>query len=139
MVFDLLGDDAKSIMQKRDMMVWDRKRKRYVKHLGVDITRRKQVRNEAGQRITKKAKAKPGDLYGKWKSLSKKSIQTHGEEGEHLKSKQIGFRKYVHNEKTKEEKQRDELRSLEQIRKRRNEEAKKKARLRKRLARKKRF
>lgn len=62
MTLDLLGDDQESIQAKRNVMKWDRRKKKFVMApLGLDINSKK-VKNEAGKKVTKKKEEKRGEL-----------------------------------------------------------------------------
>ncbi|ESO09857.1 hypothetical protein HELRODRAFT_190306 [Helobdella robusta] len=69
MVLDLVGDDNEEMKKRKNIMVWDRKKKKFVKG-GENKTRK--TKNEAGAVISGR-NTKKNELYKTW--LEKKKIK----------------------------------------------------------------
>ncbi|KAM4635601.1 ATP-dependent RNA helicase DDX54 [Polymixia lowei] len=66
-VLDLMGDEGDRLNQHKQMMKWDRKRKRFVMETGKE-DHKKKIRTESGQLISNKKKK---NFYEEWKKKYK--------------------------------------------------------------------
>jgi hypothetical protein len=77
-VLDLGGDERNTLKKASQVLIWDKKKKKYVrKHLsdGQHVKNNKII-NESGAMVSKDHKP---ELYKKWKATTKKRIQSVGE------------------------------------------------------------
>jgi hypothetical protein len=62
LAMDIYGDDGSALQQKKTVIQWDKKKKKFVKVSGIDAKKRK-LSNESGKSISMKDKAKLGKMY----------------------------------------------------------------------------
>ncbi|MEQ2259956.1 ATP-dependent RNA helicase ddx54 [Xenotaenia resolanae] len=77
-VLDLMGDEGNQLNQHKQIMKWDRKRKRFVKESGKD-EQKKKIRTESGQIVNNK---KRKNFYEEWKKKYKVDDAGSGSDGE---------------------------------------------------------
>nr|XP_046231646.1 ATP-dependent RNA helicase DDX54 [Scatophagus argus] len=77
-LLDLMGDEGDRLNQHKNMMKWDRKRKRFVRETGKDEQKKKKIRTDGGQVINNKTNRK--NFYEEWKK--KYRIDDAGSDGE---------------------------------------------------------
>ncbi|KAJ0057117.1 hypothetical protein NL108_002034, partial [Boleophthalmus pectinirostris] len=65
-LLDLMGDEGDKLNQHKNMMKWDRKRKRFIRDTGKED--KKKIKTESGQVISKKSKK---NFYEEWKKKYK--------------------------------------------------------------------
>lgn len=78
-VLDLMGDEGDRLNQHKNMMKWDRKRKRFVKEAGKE-DQKKKLRLDGGQVIDNKKNKK--NFYEEWKKRYKIDDGGSGSDGE---------------------------------------------------------
>ncbi|XP_042365050.1 ATP-dependent RNA helicase DDX54 [Plectropomus leopardus] len=78
-VLDLMGDEGDKLNQHKNMMKWDRKRKRFVKEAGKE-DQKKKIRLDGGQVISNKKNKK--NFYEEWKKKYKVDDGGSGSDGE---------------------------------------------------------
>ncbi|XP_051522411.1 ATP-dependent RNA helicase DDX54-like [Myxocyprinus asiaticus] len=66
-VLDLMGDESNTLNQHKNMMKWDRKRKRFVRDMGKE-EKNKKIKTESGQVVSRKKKK---NFYEEWKKKYK--------------------------------------------------------------------
>uniref|UniRef100_A0A4X2K1T3 ATP-dependent RNA helicase DDX54 n=1 Tax=Vombatus ursinus TaxID=29139 RepID=A0A4X2K1T3_VOMUR len=76
-VLDLMGDEAHNLTKGRQLLKWDRKKKRFVGNTGQED--KKKIKTESGRYISSSYKR---DLYQKWKQKHKIGARDSEEEGE---------------------------------------------------------
>ncbi|XP_020833758.1 ATP-dependent RNA helicase DDX54 [Phascolarctos cinereus] len=76
-VLDLMGDEAHNLTKGRQLLKWDRKKKRFVGNTGQED--KKKIKTESGRYISSSYKR---DLYQKWKQKHKIGDHDSEEEGE---------------------------------------------------------
>lgn len=119
-LFELMPDDAESITNRKKIVRWDKKHGRYVRGSVGELKDNKNIRNESGQLIEGKSKLKRGELYAKWRKTHKKNEQSIGEDvqekndyrrGRRGRERQGGKEKKADGRREKEEvKTRDQIR-----------------------------
>nr|XP_015221580.1 PREDICTED: ATP-dependent RNA helicase DDX54 [Lepisosteus oculatus] len=77
-VLDLMGDEGDKMSQHKNMLKWDRKKKRFVRETGKE-DQKKKVRTESGQLISSSYKK---NLYEQWKKKYKMEDGASDSEGE---------------------------------------------------------
>ncbi|MED6231495.1 ATP-dependent RNA helicase ddx54 [Ataeniobius toweri] len=77
-VLDLMGDEGNQLNQHKQIMKWDRKRKRFVKESGKE-EQKKKIRTESGQIVNNK---KRKNFYEEWKKKYKVDDAGSGSDGE---------------------------------------------------------
>ncbi|XP_030624214.1 ATP-dependent RNA helicase DDX54 [Chanos chanos] len=123
-VLDLMGDEQDTLNQHRNIMKWDRKRKRFVRDTGKD-DKKKKIKTESGQVVTGKKTKK--NLYEQWKKKYKVDEASdsdgdtgHGGQGRRAGgSGRRGMRRGEQTQKRSGSQVRSELKSREQILKQR--------------------
>eukprot|EP01125_Pyxidicula_operculata_P017738 TRINITY_DN624_c0_g2_i1.p1 TRINITY_DN624_c0_g2~~TRINITY_DN624_c0_g2_i1.p1 ORF type:complete len:957 (-),score=341.90 TRINITY_DN624_c0_g2_i1:109-2583(-) len=133
-VLDLTPDDSKSIFKKKTVMQWDKKKRNYVQVTGGVDKNSKIIKNESGKLIKLDDK-KLGTVYKEWSQKTKQTLGRSGEdEGDTSKmlyDRDKQRRRFRHHKNSKEEASmistggRNELKSVDQIRKSRREQQKK--------------
>ncbi|XP_044030457.1 ATP-dependent RNA helicase DDX54 [Siniperca chuatsi] len=78
-VLDLMGDQGDRLNQHKNMMKWDRKRKRFVRETGKE-DQKKKIKTDGGQVITNKKNRK--NFYEEWKKKYKVDDGGCGSDGE---------------------------------------------------------
>lgn len=78
-VLDLMGDEGERLNQHKNMMKWDRKRKRFVRDTGKE-DKRKKIRTDGGQVIDNKKNRR--NFYEEWKKKYKVDDAGSGSDGE---------------------------------------------------------
>ncbi|XP_076613356.1 ATP-dependent RNA helicase DDX54 [Chaetodon auriga] len=78
-VLDLMGDEGERLNQHKNMMKWDRKRKRFVKETGKE-DQKKKIRTDGGQVIENKKNKK--NFYEEWKKKYRVDDAGSGSDGE---------------------------------------------------------
>jgi len=79
MILDLNPDDDRSIFRKKSVMTWDKKKRNYVQHQDTEAGKKElKVRNESGQLVIVGDKDR-GKLYKQWSAKTHKSIPAAGE------------------------------------------------------------
>lgn len=134
---DLVADDEDQLKRQKHQMVWDRKRKKYIRadQLFGDDKKSKKIKTESGAYIS--ASYQSG-LFEKWKSQSKFEQKTSDDETENVNLESPGSKggkpnlKRLHQKLTKLQpsKARRELKNPEEIMKERNIKEKREAILR---------
>jgi hypothetical protein len=101
MIMDVAGDDHSSVIKKKSMMKWDKKKKKFVKVFEGEKQGNalKKVRNEAGV-LVKKRREGELSMYQQWQARTKKRVPAAGEveegtEGESV-ARTLGFQRYRH-------------------------------------------
>ncbi|KAM9338089.1 ATP-dependent RNA helicase DDX54 [Symphorus nematophorus] len=80
-VLDLMGDEGDRLNQHKNMMKWDRKRKRFVRETGKDEQqKKKKIRTDGGQVIQNKKNRK--NFYEEWKKKYRIDDAGSGSDGE---------------------------------------------------------
>lgn len=64
-VLDLMGDEGDRLNQHKNIMKWDRKRKRFVRETGKEDQKKKKIKTDGGQVIANKTNRK--NFYEEWK------------------------------------------------------------------------
>ncbi|XP_047229590.1 ATP-dependent RNA helicase DDX54 [Girardinichthys multiradiatus] len=77
-VLDLMGDEGNQLNQHKQIMKWDRKRKRFVKESGKE-EQKKKIKTESGQIVNNK---KRKNFYEEWKKKYKVDDARSGSDGE---------------------------------------------------------
>uniref|UniRef100_V9KC54 ATP-dependent RNA helicase DDX54 n=1 Tax=Callorhinchus milii TaxID=7868 RepID=V9KC54_CALMI len=76
-VLDLVGDETKNMMQNKQIMKWDRKKKRFVRETGKEV---KKIRIESGRYINATYKK---NIYEEWKKKYKIDDRMSDDENEY--------------------------------------------------------
>lgn len=120
---DLVADDEDQLKRQRHQMVWDRKKKKYVRadQLFSDDKKAKKIKTESGAYIS--ASYQSG-LFEKWKTQTKFDQKTSND----ISDKQKGIEKL--RSKLRPTKRRRELKSVDEMMKERNIKEKREAILR---------
>ncbi|XP_037609033.1 ATP-dependent RNA helicase DDX54 [Sebastes umbrosus] len=79
-VLDLMGDDGNKLNQNKNMMKWDRKKKRFVRETGGKDDQKKKLRLDGGQTIDNKKNRK--NHYEEWKKKYRVDDGGSGSDGE---------------------------------------------------------
>ncbi|XP_028914172.1 ATP-dependent RNA helicase DDX54 [Ornithorhynchus anatinus] len=85
-VLDLMGDESHNLDKSKQLLKWDRKRKRFVGKMGQE-DKKKKIKTESGHYINSSYKR---DLYKKWKQKYK--IDDRDSEGEEEPKRKGGWR-----------------------------------------------
>jgi ATP-dependent RNA helicase DDX54/DBP10 len=124
MVLDLVPDDDDGDRRKRANFHWDKKKKKYIKLQPGEELRadgKRNLRNESGARVGS-GDTKSGNLYRKWKEQSHRAVQAVGEVEKKgtpaFPSVRPGGKNWKYSVANAEVK--DELKTPDQVRKRRN-------------------
>lgn len=132
-VLDLLPDDQENIQRQKANYHWDKKHKKFVKlHHGEKVSASGKIKTESGAKVN----AGNRGLYKKWKERTHLQVTSYGEENNSADAKRRGSSKNRRNHATgtrrKDHKSgkgrilpnanaRDEIRSIEEVRKRRQQ------------------
>jgi hypothetical protein len=139
-VMDLGAEDAEGVAQRKSSAwQWDNKAKRYVKlQQGEVMKAGRRVKTNVKQGSTKKSKENAGELYKKWSKKTKMVVGGAGATNADLSGRfKRGGRGWVNPLKPQDDdehpardgrKPRDELKTMDEVRKSRKEEAKKRER-----------
>lgn len=140
-VMDLGAEDAEGAAQRKSSAwQWDNKAKRYVKlQQGEVMKGGRRVKTNVKQGSTKKSKENAGELYKKWSKKTKMVVGGAGNTNADLSGRfKRGGRGWVNPLKPQDDddhgpprdgrKPRDELKTMDEVRKSRKEEAKKRER-----------
>lgn len=140
-VMDLGAEDAEGTAQRKSSAwQWDNKAKRYVKlQTGEVMKAGRRVKTNVKQGSTKKSKENAGELYKKWSKKTKMVVGGAGSTNADLSGRfKRGGRGWVNPLKPQDDedhgaprggrKPRDELKTMDEVRKSRKEEAKKRER-----------
>eukprot|EP00250_Pteridium_aquilinum_P018459 c24097_g1_i1 orf=84-2645(+) len=127
-VLDLLPDEQESMQKQKAVYHWDKKHKKFVKlHHGEKVTASGKVKTESGARVNVNSRG----IYKKWKERTHLQVSSHGEENETAGLGTRGSQKRMDfeagngrkgtrgrkNGKLPNANARDEIRSIEEVRK----------------------
>ncbi|NXK55481.1 DDX54 helicase, partial [Chauna torquata] len=120
-VLDLMGDENHNLNRSKQLLKWDRKKKRFVGQTGQED--KKKVRTESGRYISGSYK---NNLYEKWKQKHKVDDRDDDEEDERGREQFRGKHKHRHGPRQPptQGKVRSELKNKQQILKQRKAAAK---------------
>ncbi|NXE11381.1 DDX54 helicase, partial [Lophotis ruficrista] len=120
-VLDLMGDENHNLNKSKQLLKWDRKKKRFVGQTGQED--KKKVRTESGRYISSSYK---NNLYEKWKQKYKVDERDDDEEGERGREQFRGKHRRGHGpaQPPARGKVRSELKNKQQILKQRKKAAK---------------
>ncbi|XP_053938104.1 ATP-dependent RNA helicase DDX54 [Cuculus canorus] len=120
-VLDLMGDENHNLNKSKQLLKWDRKKKRFVGQTGQED--KKKVRTESGRYISSSYK---NNLYEKWKQKYKVDERDEDEEGERSRERFRGNHRRGHGpaQPPARGKVRSELKNKQQILKQRKKAAK---------------
>ncbi|NWI02123.1 DDX54 helicase, partial [Tichodroma muraria] len=120
-VLDLMGDENHNLNKSKQLLKWDRKKKRFVGQTGQED--KKKVRTESGRYISSSYK---NNLYEKWKQKYKVDERDEDEEGPRSKEQFRGKHRRGHGptQPPAQGRVRSELKNKQQILKQRKKAAK---------------
>ncbi|KAJ7423709.1 ATP-dependent RNA helicase DDX54 [Willisornis vidua] len=120
-ILDLMGDENHNLNKSKQLLKWDRKKKRFVGQTGQED--KKKVRTESGRYISSSYK---NNLYEKWKQKYKVDERDEDDEGQHSRQQFRGKHRRGHGptQPPAQGKVRSELRNKQQILKQRKKAAK---------------
>ncbi|NWI86071.1 DDX54 helicase, partial [Pitta sordida] len=120
-VLDLMGDENHNLNKNKQLLKWDRKKKRFVGQTGQED--KKKVRTESGRYISSSYK---NNLYEKWKQKYKVDERDEDEEGQHSREQFRGKHRHRHGptQAPGQGRVRSELKNKQQILKQRKKAAK---------------
>uniref|UniRef100_A0A8C9G9S0 ATP-dependent RNA helicase DDX54 n=1 Tax=Pavo cristatus TaxID=9049 RepID=A0A8C9G9S0_PAVCR len=120
-VLDLMGDESHNLNRSKQLLKWDRKKKRFVGQTGQE--EKKKVRTESGRYISSSYK---NNLYEKWKQKNKVDERDEDEENQGGREQYRGKHRRGHapRQPPAQGKVRSELKTKQQILKQRKAAAK---------------
>ncbi|XP_032561715.1 ATP-dependent RNA helicase DDX54 [Chiroxiphia lanceolata] len=120
-VLDLMGDENHNLNRSKQLLKWDRKKKRFVGQTGQED--KKKVRTESGRYISSSYK---NNLYEKWKQKYKVDERDEDDEGQHSREQFRGKHRRGHGptQPPAQGRVRSELKNKQQILKQRKKAAK---------------
>ncbi|OXB76408.1 UNVERIFIED_CONTAM: hypothetical protein H355_014123 [Colinus virginianus] len=118
-VLDLMGDESHNLNRSKQLLKWDRKKKRFVGQTGQE--EKKKVRTESGRYISSSYKS---DLYEKWKQKHKVDERDDDEDNQGGREQLRGKHRRGHAPRQPQGKVRSELKNKQQILKQRKAAAK---------------
>ncbi|NXK97781.1 DDX54 helicase, partial [Formicarius rufipectus] len=120
-VLDLMGDENHNLNKSKQLLKWDRKKKRFVGQTGQED--KKKVKTESGRYISSSYK---NNLYEKWKQKYKVDERDEDEEGQRSREQFRGKHRRGHGptQPPAQGRVRSELRNKQQILKQRKKAAK---------------
>ncbi|XP_051489574.1 ATP-dependent RNA helicase DDX54 isoform X2 [Apus apus] len=118
-VLDLMGDENHNLNKNKQLLKWDRKKKRFVGQTGQED--KKKVRTESGRYISSSYK---NNLYEKWKQKYKVDERDEGEEDNRGRQQFRGKHKHGQGQPPAQGRVRSELKNKQQILKQRKKAAK---------------
>ncbi|NWH24069.1 DDX54 helicase, partial [Grus americana] len=118
-ILDLMGDENHNLNKSKQLLKWDRKKKRFVGQTGQED--KKKVRTESGRYISSSYK---NNLYEKWKQKYKVDERDEDEEGERGREQFRGKHRHRPGQPPAQGKVRSELKNKQQILKQRKKAAK---------------
>ncbi|NXY25852.1 DDX54 helicase, partial [Atrichornis clamosus] len=120
-VLDLMGDENHNLNKSKQLLKWDRKKKRFVGQTGQED--KKKVRTESGRYISSSYK---NNLYEKWKQKYKVDERDEDEEGQYNREQFRGKHRRGHGptQPPAQGRVRSELKNKQQILKQRKRAAK---------------
>ncbi|XP_033924195.1 ATP-dependent RNA helicase DDX54 isoform X2 [Melopsittacus undulatus] len=118
-VLDLMGDENHNLNKNKQLLKWDRKKKRFVGQTGQED--KKKVKTESGRYISSSYK---NNLYEKWKQKYKVDERDEDEEGGRSHSQFHGKHRRGHGPTQAPSRVRSELKNKQQILKQRKRAAK---------------
>ncbi|NWS14524.1 DDX54 helicase, partial [Pachyramphus minor] len=120
-VLDLMGDENHNLNKSKQLLKWDRKKKRFVGQTGQED--KKKVRTESGRYISSSYK---NNLYEKWKQKYKVDERDEDDDGQHSREQFRGKHRHGHGpaQPPAQGRVRSELKNKQQILKQRKKAAK---------------
>ncbi|XP_065594785.1 ATP-dependent RNA helicase DDX54 [Cyrtonyx montezumae] len=118
-VLDLMGDESHSLNRSKQLLKWDRKKKRFVGQTGQE--EKKKVRTESGRYVSSSYKT---NLYEKWKQKHKVDERDDDEDKQGGREQVRGKHRRGHAPRQPRGKVRSELKNKQQILKQRKAAAK---------------
>ncbi|NWT05041.1 DDX54 helicase, partial [Mionectes macconnelli] len=120
-VLDLMGDENHNLNKSKQLLKWDRKKKRFVGQTGQED--KKKVRTESGRYISSSYK---NNLYEKWKQKYKVDERDDDDDGQHSREQFRGKHRHRHGsaQPPAQGRVRSELKNKQQILKQRKKVAK---------------
>ncbi|NXJ08745.1 DDX54 helicase, partial [Odontophorus gujanensis] len=118
-VLDLMGDESHNLNRSKQLLKWDRKKKRFVGQTGQE--EKKKVRTESGRYISSSYK---NNLYEKWKQKHKVDERDDDEDNQGGREQVRGKHRRGHAPRQPQGKVRSELKNKQQILKQRKAAAK---------------